>query len=52
MKQISNADYALTIRLLNALSKTNGQTIREKENARKAKQLIRKFQRNEERGIH
>lgn len=46
MKQISNADYQLTIRLLFALSKTKGLTVRERENARKAtllyKKLIRK----------
>lgn len=43
MKEISNADYALTLRLLLAMSKTRGTTIREKENARKAGKLHKKL---------
>lgn len=43
MKTISNADYDLAIRLLQALSKTKGNTIREKENARKAGLLFKKL---------
>ena len=43
MKQISNSDYALALRLLYALSNTKGQTIREKENARKASLLHKKL---------
>lgn len=50
MKQLSNNDYALALRLLYALSKTKGETVRERENARKAfilhKKLIRKDAKN------
>ena len=49
MKTISNADYALSLRLLEALSKTQGTTIREKENARKAALLLKKFNKRNER---
>lgn len=43
MKQISNADFSAVLRLLDALSKTNGVTLRERENARKAALLKRKL---------
>lgn len=43
MKAISNADFDLALRLLSALSKTKGSTVREKENARKAAVLHRKL---------
>lgn len=46
MKQISNADYASVLRLLEALSLARGSTLREKENARKAALLVRKMKRN------
>lgn len=49
MKEISNADYDLIERLLYALSRTWGTTIREKENARKAAVLLKKFTRRDER---
>lgn len=49
MKQLSNADFSAVLRLLDALSKTNGVTLREKENARKAGLLARKLKRNGER---
>lgn len=45
MKQLSNADFSAVLRLLDALSKTNGVTIRERENARKAGLLARKLKR-------
>ena len=52
MKCLSNADYALALRLLFALSKTKGQTLRETENARKAyllhKKLIKRDARDNE----
>ena len=49
MKQLSNSDYALALRLLHALSQTRGETRRERENARKAYVLLRKMKRKEER---
>ena len=49
MKQLSNADFYAVLRLLDALSKTNGVTLREKENARKAGLLARKLKRKDER---
>ena len=47
MRQISNKDYTLALRLLYELSQTKGQTIREKENARKAYILHRKLTKND-----
>ena len=45
MKQISNADFAKAIRLLDALSNMKGESLREREAARKAKLLSRKLKR-------
>ena len=45
MKQISNADFASVLRLLDALSNTKGDSIREREAARKAKLLSKKLKR-------
>ena len=50
MKQVSNSDYSKILRLLYALSNTKGETIREKENARKAALLHRKLTRKEAKG--
>ena len=50
MKQLSNSDYALALRLLYALSLTRGASIREKENARKAAVLHRKLKKRERNG--
>lgn len=49
MKQVSNSDFQSILRLLHALSKTQGASIREKENARKAFLLHRKLTRKEAR---
>lgn len=49
MKQISDADYASVLRLLEALSLARGSTVREKENARKAALLKKKIKRKDER---
>ena len=49
MKQVSDSDYSKILRLLYALSNTKGETIREKENARKAALLHRKLTRKEAR---
>ena len=49
MKTVSNKDFQGILRLLCALSKTNGASIREKENARKAALLHRKLVRKEAR---
>ena len=49
MKQISDADYASVLRLLEALSLARGSTVREKENARKAALLKKKLQRKDDR---
>ena len=46
MKSISDANYNLAVRLILALSKTQGKTIREKENARKAALLYKKLSKN------
>ena len=43
MKQVSNSDFERILRLLYALSKTNGASVREKENARKAAVLHKKL---------
>jgi len=45
MKQISNADFQATIRLLDALSLARGSTVRERENSRKAWLLAKKLKR-------
>ena len=50
MRQLSNADYNLALRLLLALSQTRGTTIREKENTRKATLLYKKLRRKDEKG--
>lgn len=47
MKTVSNNDFQGILRLLYALSKTQGVSIREKENARKAALLHRKLTRKE-----
>lgn len=49
MRQVSDSDYSKILRLLSALSKTNGASIREKENARKAALLYRKLMRKADR---
>ena len=49
MKQISDSDYSRILRLLYALSKTNGMCVRERENARKAALLHKKLMRKEAR---
>ena len=43
MKHISDSDYFRVLRLLYALSKINGQSVRERENARKAGLLHKKL---------
>lgn len=48
MKQLSNADFALALRLLIHLASRNGNTLREREAARKAELLARKMQRKHE----
>lgn len=45
MKQLSNADYASVLRLLESLSRRQGTTVREKEDARKAFLMVRKMKR-------
>lgn len=45
MKQISNADYSSVLRLLGSLSRRQGTTVKEKEDARKAALLARKLKR-------
>jgi hypothetical protein len=45
MKQLSNADYASVLRLLESLSRRQGSNIREKEDARKAALMARKMKR-------
>ena len=45
MKEISNADFASILRLLDALSNTKGDSIREREAARKARMLAKKLKR-------
>lgn len=49
MKAVSNADFKAVLRLLDALSRTKGETIREKEDARKATLLARKLRKKDER---
>lgn len=48
MKQVSNSDFYKALRLLYALSTTRGETIREKENARKAFLLYRKLKKKDD----
>lgn len=47
MKPISNADYAAVIRLLTHLSQRKGNSVRENEDARKARLLVKKLKKNE-----
>ena len=49
MKQLSNSDYNKILRILGALSKMNGQSLRERENVRKATLLHKKLMRKEQR---
>lgn len=49
MRQVSNSDFYKILRLLQALSKTECTTLREKENRRQAYVLHRKLSRKEER---
>ena len=44
MYSISNTDLAKAVRLLSAFSDTKGDTIRENEDRRQARLLVRKFQ--------
>lgn len=48
MKNLSNADYASVLRLLESLSRRQGTTVREKEDARKAALMVRKMKRKVE----
>ena len=48
MKSISNSDYSSVLRLLDSLSRRQGSTIREKEDARKAGLLVKKLKRKDE----
>lgn len=43
MKQVSNSDFDKILRLLYALSKTQGTCLKERENARKAHVLHKKL---------
>ena len=45
MKQISNADFKAVLRLLDTFSLARGETVRERENARKAGLLSKKLKR-------
>ena len=47
MKNLSNADYASVLRLLESLSRRQGTTVREKEDARKAFLLMKKMRRKD-----
>lgn len=47
MKQISNSDYTLVLRLLKHLSSSSGMTAREKDMARKAGLVVRKMERRD-----
>jgi hypothetical protein len=52
MRQISNADYSSVLRLLDSLSRKQGTTVREKEDARKAALLSKKLKRKALADIH
>ena len=45
MIEVSNSDFGAILRLLDALSRTKGDSIREKEAARKATLLVKKLRR-------
>lgn len=45
MIPISNADFHCVLRLLTALSRTKGESVREREDARKAGLLAKKLKR-------
>ena len=45
MKQLSNSDYDLTLRLLRHLSAIKGESIKDKEMSRKAGLMVRKMER-------
>lgn len=50
MKQVSNSDFDKILRLLYALSKTQGTCLKERENSRKAYLLHKKLTRKETKG--
>lgn len=45
MVPISKADFQSVLRLLDALARTKGDSLREREDARKARLLVRKLKR-------
>lgn len=47
MKRISDADYAKTLRLLKAYSRRKGESLREEENIRQARLLVRKWEKRQ-----
>ena len=47
MKSISNTDFKAALRLLDSLARTKGETVRERENARKAGLLVKKLKRKD-----
>ena len=49
MRTISNEDYARAIRLLRSFSRTDAITLREFEERRQARRLLRKWERAEKR---
>ena len=49
MKQVSNNDYTAILRLLCALSNTKGESVKERENSRKAYLLHKKLVKKESR---
>lgn len=48
MIEISNADFKAVLRLLDTLSLAKGETVKERESARKATLLSRKLKRKDE----
>jgi hypothetical protein len=52
VKTVSNTDFKAVLRLLDALSRTKGETVREKENARKAWLLAKKLRKKDEGRVH
>ena len=48
MRQISNRDYEQAIRLLRCLASTKGESLKERETARKACLLVKKLEKIEQ----
>ena len=52
MKQVSNTDFDMAVRLLAAFSATKGNNLREQNDRRQASRLVKKWRRLNEKDRH